>query len=565
MRRQGCIASDWDTVFITDQTDISRIRNVIMSGEVRIGIIKETKEKNTGIYNASIERCSIGDNPFIHNIGAGISNCIIGKNAVIENTASIAFDEESLCGVGTAVSVLDETGSRQVRIYPGLSSQAAALAARLPQWSETRLTRLVEEHVGRDFEPKPLIGDNVTVRNCGTILNVRIDDNVAIDGAARLCNGSIVNNAIRQPMSSVGCGVDAENFIIEDGTVDGGTILRNVYVGQGASLDKGFTAHDSLFFANCTLECGEACALFAGPYTVSMHKSTLLIGAMTSFMNAGSATNQSNHMYKLGPRHWGIMERGVKTSSGSYIMWGGRIGAFSLLMGQHKSHPDSSEFPFSYLIGNDKGETTLVPAVMLRSCGLLRDGEKWPERDRRLKREMRFNDRINFGMFNPVTIGKMLGSIRLADELLSRPDKNGSILRYKGMLVSRQSLDRAKKLYSLAIRKYVYEKTVDFPLPEAPAKDTGDWVDLSGQIMPREYIGRVCDSDSVEEIERIFDEAFADYSILERQWIDFNLKDYISMPEKELRESKEEFDRMVKHDQEKYLKSLSEENDFMKL
>lgn len=70
-------------------------------------------------------------------------------------------------------------------------------------------------------------------------------------------------------------------------------------------IEKGFTAHDSLVFSNCSLENGEACALFAGPYTVSMHKSSLLIGCQTSFMNAGSGTNQSNHMYKLGPVHWG--------------------------------------------------------------------------------------------------------------------------------------------------------------------------------------------------------------------------------------------------------------------
>ena len=42
------------------------------------------------------------------------------------------------------------------------------------------------------------------------------------------------------------------------------------------------------------------------------HKSTLLIAGMFSFMNAGSGSNQSNHMYKLGPIHQGAMERGAK-------------------------------------------------------------------------------------------------------------------------------------------------------------------------------------------------------------------------------------------------------------
>ena len=50
------------------------------------------------------------------------------------------------------------------------------------------------------------------------------------------------------------------------------------------------------------------------------HKSTLLIAGLFSFMNAGSGSNQSNHMYKLGPIHQGILERGAKTSSDSYIL-----------------------------------------------------------------------------------------------------------------------------------------------------------------------------------------------------------------------------------------------------
>lgn len=89
---------------------------------------------------------------------------------------------------------------------------------------------------------------------------------------------------------------------------------------------------------------------FAGPFTVTHHKSTLLIAGMFSFMNAGSGSNQSNHMYKLGPIHQGALERGAKTTSDSYILWPARIGAFSLVMGRHVNHPDTSDLPFSYLI-----------------------------------------------------------------------------------------------------------------------------------------------------------------------------------------------------------------------
>ena len=64
------------------------------------------------------------------------------------------------------------------------------------------------------------------------------------------------------------------------------------------------------------------------------------------------------------------------------MLWPARIGAFSLVMGRHTTHPDTSSLPFSYLI-ESKGVTYLVPGVNLRSVGTIRDVQKWPKRDRR--------------------------------------------------------------------------------------------------------------------------------------------------------------------------------------
>ncbi len=100
--------------------------------------------------------------------------------------------------------------------------------------------------------------------------------------------------------------------------IGGSSIIERCFIGQSCHIDHLFSAHDSLIFANCNLENGEACAIFAGPFTVSSHKSSLLIAGHFSFLNAGSGSNQSNHLYKLGPIHQGVVERGSKTSSDSY-------------------------------------------------------------------------------------------------------------------------------------------------------------------------------------------------------------------------------------------------------
>lgn len=563
LEEQGCTCNDWSQLIITDLTDIGLIRNVQFVGSNSIGALQRPAD---GIFNARIEDCKIGDNPHIRNIGDCIKNCNIGNNVRIINTAHIEFEQETMCGIGTEVAVLDETGSRYVKIYPGLSAQAALLMAREPKWRERHIEPILDEYICSTCVYSS-IEDNVEIRNCGKLINVFVGKEVKIDGASYLSNGSIINNAAPgRALAYIGAGVNAENFILEDGVLDSGAIVRNCYIGQGSYLEKGFTAHDSLIFANSSLENGEACALFAGPYTVSMHKSTLLIGCQTLFMNAGSGTNQSNHMYKLGPVHWGILERGVKTSSDSYIMLGAKIGAFSLVMGQHKTHPDSSQFPFSYLFGDSKGATVVVPAVMLRSCGLLRDEQKWPNRDRRLKRKLPLRDRIIFDVLNPVTVDKLLSASDVIEHLLSRPADDDLFIRYRGMRFTRAALERARHLYMLAIFKYLSrhkEKLEDWHL--RPQTETDEWVDIAGLPVTRSALKLAMEAESIPELESVFDSSFENYGEIELKWIMERFPEKWRKNKDEIDHYAAEFDRMVDEDRNRYIDDLESQNQMLAL
>ena len=126
--------------------------------------------------------------------------------------------------------------------------------------------------------------------------------------------------------------------------------IYNTDIGERSRVSKGITSQDSLFFANSIMENGEACSIFAAPYSVSMHKSSLLIGGYFAFLNAGSGSNQSNHLYKLGPIHEGIVDRGGALASDSYIMLPAHIGSFTFVLGRNYSHPDIVSMPFSMLI-----------------------------------------------------------------------------------------------------------------------------------------------------------------------------------------------------------------------
>lgn len=542
LEAQGCSAENWNTVFISEKVNLNEIRNVRFGGTVRLD-----------------------DGAVVRNVPGGICNCRVGKSALIENVARIEFEPEAPCGVGISISVLDETGSRPVVAYPGLSSQTATLMARVPSWLEHQLSTSMQDFLDSKSVAHE-IGDNAVIRDCGRLLNVSVGHGVTIEGARSLVNGAVVNNSQGgKPLAYIGAGVDAENFIIEDARVGSGAILRNCYVGQGAEIEKGFTAHDSLFFANCSFENGEACAVLAGPYSVSMHKASLMIGCQTSFMNAGSATNQSNHMYKLGPVHWGVLERGVKTASGAYLMLGAKIGAFSMVMGLHKTHPDSSSFPFSYLFGDERGATVVVPAAMLRSCGLLRDEKKWPTRDRRMKRRIPLNDRIVFNVLNPFTVESMLKAIETISELLSGNTYDDLYFRHKGMKFTRAALERAKILYTLAIYKYLSIALPDGTFPESDGMDAEEWVDLGAQVMPREIMEAALAQDSIPEAEKLFDDAFEKYEEYQRRWIGRRFGQWRNTSQSQIAEGARQFDQLVEDDRQEYLDALAKETRMLNL
>lgn len=556
LRRAGCRFAPGSEVLVSPQTDLECISGVEFRGRVSIGALSQEQGM---LANARLEDVVIGDNVSIRNVGGHIRGCEIGDRASVENIARIEFEPEAMCGLMIPVNVLDETGSRPVHIYPGLTSQTAWMAAHFPRWEEETMRPWLDDRFGPD-SPRHVIGSDCEIRDCGTLRNVIVGNNVRIVGARRLVNGMIVNNVRHShAFAYVGPGVDAENFIIEDGHVDAGSLLRNCYVGQGVIVDKGFTAHDSLLFANTSLENGEACALFAGPYTVSMHKSSLLIGCEVSFMNAGSATNQSNHMYKLGPVHWGIMQRGAKTASSSYVMWGAKIGAFSLLMGVHKNHPDSSAFPFSYLFGDEKGATTVVPAMMLRSCGLMRDEKKWPMRDRRIKARMPMHDRINFTVLNPSTVDAMVKARHLIDTLLEKGVDDDLFIRYKGMKFRASSLDRAKKYYEMAIGHYLHNRLGDNDFPEPTGFPAAEWLDVGGQIVTRDDLRRAASADSLEEAEGVFTEAFKSFGEREMRWIGDYFGDEWRRARQWLPKLSEDYQKLVEDDRLSYRRDLDEE------
>jgi hypothetical protein len=228
-------------------------------------------------------------------------------------------------------------------------------------------------------------------------------------------------------------------------------------------------------------------------------------------------------------------------------------------------HPDSSDFPFSYLFGDERGGTIVVPGIMLRSSGLLRDEKKWPLRERRKKRGLPLHDRINFEVLNTATVGAMARALPLIDELRRLKADDDRFVRYKGMKFRVSNLERAHRLYSLGICKYLHTKLKGNPFPPKTEEAPGEWFDLSGQFVTRQCIDEVLKAESIEEMERLLTECYENYQELEMKWIGSALADWGKRNPAIIEAAADEFDRMMEEDRKAYLQSLNEENAMLSL
>ncbi len=519
LERQGCSSESWESISVSAYFNPERIRSVSFSGRISIGRLEKRislpggTEKPCGLYNSMIHNCSFGDNICISSVNY-LANYDIGEDVLVDNVDSLVVDGKSAFGNGTEIDILNEAGGRSLKIFDRLSSQIAYLYV-LYRHNESlikTLETMIDQYVKSRISARGLLGRGCSILNSSVLRNLVVGPYAIVNGALHLEDGTI-DSCTEDPIF-IGEGVIARHFIILSGSkIMDSSIIESCFIGQGVTIGKQYSAENSAFFANCEGFHGEAALVFAGPYTVSHHKSTLMIAGLFSFYNAGSGTNQSNHMYKLGPVHQGILERGCKTGSYSYMIWPCRVGPFSAVIGKHGSNFDTSDFPFSY-ITEKEGISVLTPAMNLLSVGSRRDSEKWPARDRR--KSARKLDIINFGYLNPYTVGRMVnGSEKLLDlHAAALEAKTKEFVTYKGVHIRRLMLKICSRYYEMGVKVFlgsclharldklsnreagrrVSMEVVKEALAPNNREGVCDWVDLCGLIAPSESVEKLVDA-----------------------------------------------------------------------
>ena len=547
LKSNDCWAEDWTSVNVSENFKPNFMHRVMLYGEVNIGGFDKNVEvsqgfvKHSGINNTTLRNVTVGDDCLIENVGNFINNYTIGDDCYISNISTMETTEGATYGEGNLVSVLNEVGEGNVILFSDLNSQLAAFMVK--HFSDKELKEKIRLLIKSDIDTKMpergQIGNNVKIINTKEITNCVINDFCEVNGASRLSDctllGSIHGNVY------IGTGVIAENSIIAEGSsVINSVKIQDCFIGETCQLSNGFTASASVFFANSYMSNGEACAAFCGPFTASHHKSSLLIGGMFSFYNAGSATNFSNHAYKMGPMHWGILERGSKTASGAYLLMPATLGTYSVCFGKLMHHPDTRNLPFAYLIA-DGDKMFLIPGRNITTVGLYRDIKKWPKRDLRAPENRK--SIVNFDWLSPFSVGEVLKGKKILENLREVTGDNVSQYLYHEYIIPATSLHKGIKYYDIALRIYMGAvlkrvlKRDPSITPPSTQIGLGDWDDLSGLLLPVSEEERIINDlkdgniETIQELIDRFENIDANYREYQWTWTYKMICDYYGISE----------------------------------
>lgn len=458
LQSRGCRAGNWSRVTVADAFSPGQsFHGVTFAGEVELGVFsRDVKDPDgflqpAGICRSSLRDAKIGDNCLI--LDSRVADADISADAVLDWVGLLAGGKESTFANAVDANVLTEDGARAVPLWRSLTSQLAHL---LCHQKKHPAAQNLEDLIRRDAESlrssRSFVGPGARVRRVDELRSVWIGDGAVVEGAAALENCYL--EASPAAPVRVGRGVTARDCVfMAASAVEDGAQLSHCLVGEGTVVEGGFAGAHSLFFANSHMALGEASSAFAGPYTVSTHRATLILACQSSFSTFGSGSNASNHLFKLGPRHGGVFRRGVKCGSASYILWPSDIGAYSTVIGRNARHLDTTEFPFSLIMGDACG-TTLIPAANLFGAAFLRDAIKWRERDQREKIE-KPRDIVNAAILSPYT----LQAADLGLDFLKRcTDMEEADLRRGGAIIPTSRFETAIRLYQAALVYHTGER-----------------------------------------------------------------------------------------------------------
>ena len=425
-------ASSWDTVWVTDEFDLSMIKDNKFYGTVRIGRVSNGALQYhdlrlpVGITGSSIHSCDIGDNCAIHNVYY-MSHYIIGAHCMLFNIQEMASTDHAKFSNGIVkdgepesvrvrIEVMNETGARSVMPFDGMIPADAYLWAKYVDDTalQKRLGDITQNTVDHHRGYYGEIGERCVIKNSSIIKDVKIGTDCYIKGASKLKNITI--NSSNDEPSQIG-----ENVILVNGIVGYGcrifyscTAVKFI-LGNNSNLKYGARLINSIMGDNSTISCCEVLNNLIFPSHEQHHNNSFLIASVImgqSNMAAG-ATIGSNHNSRTNDGEL-VAGRGFWPGLCSSVKHSSRFASFTLLAKGDYPAEMNITLPFS-LVSNNVSEDRLevMPAYwwMYNMYALARNTWKYRARDKRITKVQN----IEFDTFAPDTMQEVMNARRLLE------------------------------------------------------------------------------------------------------------------------------------------------------
>lgn len=399
---------DWQNVFVPEGEgefdprllSQSEFNGIIVLGTIRPATLKfHDLELNTGIYRSVLYNVVIGDDCVIHNVGY-LSNYKIGDRVMLFNVQEMSCTKHSKFGEG----ILKEGEAEENRIWIGVGNENGnrgilaftdMIAADAFLWSRFRedtllMDRFVElTEAGNDRQNNTfgIVEDDVVIKNCTLLKDVKIGSFAYIKGAFKLKNITVLSS--EQEPSQIGEGVELVNGIMGYGShVFYQAVAVRFVIGRNCQLKYGARLLNSFLGDNSTVSCCELLNNLIFPFHEQHHNSSFLIASTVMGQSnvASAATIGSNHNSRS-PDGEMVAGRGFWPGLCSDFKYDSYFASFVLVSKGSYQNELNITYPFSLVAtGGDGKAIYIIPAYwfIYNMFAIVRNKFKFSARDKRV-------------------------------------------------------------------------------------------------------------------------------------------------------------------------------------
>lgn len=307
LEANGCWASDWSKVRVADGFNPQHCFDAKFFGECYLGkfepgLVEVDKgvKMSAGVYHSTIIDSAILDNALVYNVGL-LSNYVVGSGAAVANTSTVSCTGETTFGNGEELSVVVETGGREVFSYADMTIPVAAKVAGNRDKKDLldEYAAFTKKYAEAAKSTKGIIEEGARVRNTGKVVNTFVGPYAVIDNATKVLESTLLSN--KDEKTEVLDGSWVVKSIMQWGCeVASMGILDSSVMTEHSHVERHGKVTQSILGPNTGVAEGEVTACLCGPF-VGFHHQSLLISAFwpEGKGNVGYGANVgSNHTSK---------------------------------------------------------------------------------------------------------------------------------------------------------------------------------------------------------------------------------------------------------------------------